>query len=422
VGCEGNLAPAPGVTVNNPNTRDDNVAFFEDTNKGYRQLAEFASMDFDILPKVLTVTAGIRHYDYKLDQRGWVGTSFGCFEAPAPCYGYGHNEDAEHLNAEYKGFKGRGNISWHITPDVMVYYTYSQGYRPGGFNRTSGTALFAAVLDPVTNTYSKGPAQYIKPLAFAPDTLTNNEIGFKTEFFGHRLLLNGSIYREDWKNVQTALFNPGVLGNLTLATNGAHYRVNGAELQATWRATQELSLMGSISYNDAKQIDSPFLINNNPASPTFGQPITTYYSVVTQGPKTITNTFGSPNTPTAYSPKVQGNLRARYDWNISDYSWFVQGGVLYVGSMYNNTNTDPTVNGDSSAINNINTTLFRFHMDSYTTFDAAFGVAKDKWTAQVFGQNLSNSNASTFTSTAQFVKTEVPLRPRVIGLRIGMKF
>ena len=422
VGCEGNLAPKPGVTVNNRNTRGDNVGFFEDTNKGYRQIAEFASVDFDILPKVLTITGGVRHYDYKLDQRGWVGTSFGCFEAPAPCYGYGTNEDAEHLNAEYKGTKGRGNITWHITPDAMLYYTYSQGYRPGGFNRTSGKALFEAVFNAATGTYSKGTAQYIKPLAFAPDTLTNNEIGFKTEFLGHRLLINGSIYREDWKKVQTALFNPGVLGNLTLATNGADYRVNGAELQTTWRATSALSLIGSISYNDAKQVDSPFLPDNNPASPGFGKPITTYFSPVTRGPKTISNTFGSPNTPTAYSPKVQGNLRARYDWTASDYAWFVQAGALYVGAMFNNTNTDASVNGDSAALNNINTALFRFHMDSYTTYDASFGVAKDAWSLQVFGQNLANSHASTFTSTAQFVKTEIPLRPRVLGLRIGMKF
>lgn len=422
VGCEGDLAPAPTSTVNDRSTRGDNVAFFEDTNKGYRQLAEFASLDFDIVPKVLTITGGVRHYDYKLDQRGWVGTSFGCFEAPAPCYGYGHNEDAEKLNVEYKGTKGRGNITWHITPDAMLYYTYSQGYRPGGFNRSSGNALYTAVFDPTTNTYSKGAAQYIKPLAFAPDELTNNEVGFKTEFFGHRLLINGSVYREDWKNVQTGLFNPGVLGNLTLATNGADYRVNGAELQTTWRATTELSFIGSVSYNDAKQIDSPFLLNNNPLSAGFGKPITTYLSPVTGTQQTISNTFGSPDTPTAYSPKVQGNLRARYDWNMSDFSWFVQGGVLYVGSMYNNTNTDPTVDGDTSAINHINTALFRFHMDSYTTFDASFGVAKDAWSVQVFGQNLSNSNASTFTSTAQFVKTEVPLRPRVLGLKIGMKF
>jgi hypothetical protein len=42
--------------------------------------------------------------------------------------------------------------------------------------------------------------------------------------------------------------------------------------------------------------------------------------------------------------------------------------------------------------------------------------------AQIYGSNLSNSDASVFTSTAQFIKSEVPLRPRVIGLTIGYKF
>ena len=40
----------------------------------------------------------------------------------------------------------------------------------------------------------------------------------------------------------------------------------------------------------------------------------------------------------------------------------------------------------------------------------------------IYGQNLNNSNASTFTSSGQFIKAEVPLRPRVLGLKIGFKF
>jgi len=91
--------------------------------------------------------------------------------------------------------------------------------------------------------------------------------------------------------------------------------------------------------------------------------------------------------------------------------------------MYNNTNTDPSVNGDDpTKLANINTTLFRFKQEAYTTWDASFGISKDNWTLQVVGQNLTNENASTFTSTAQFVKTEVPLRPRVLGVKVGMKF
>ena len=41
------------------------------------------------------------------------------------------------LNKTESGNKGRGNLTWHVTPDIMAYYTYSQGFRPGGFNRTS---------------------------------------------------------------------------------------------------------------------------------------------------------------------------------------------------------------------------------------------------------------------------------------------
>jgi hypothetical protein len=69
-----------------------------------------------------------------------------------------------------------------------------------------------------------------------------------------------------------------------------------------------------------------------------------------------------------------------------------------------------------------NTTLCLYTMPGYTTFDGSFGVSKDKWTAAVTGSNLTNSDASTFTTSAQFIKSEVPLRPRVVMLQFGYKF
>jgi outer membrane receptor protein involved in Fe transport len=61
-------------------------------------------------------------------------------------------------------------------------------------------------------------------------------------------------------------------------------------------------------------------------------------------------------------------------------------------------------------------------MPSYETYDAAVGVSKDNWTFQVTGTNIGNSDASTNTSSGQFIKQEFPLRPRVIMAQIGMKF
>jgi hypothetical protein len=40
----------------------------------------------------------------------------------------------------------------------------------------------------------------------------------------------------------------------------------------------------------------------------------------------------------------------------------------------------------------------------------------------VYGENISNSNKSTFVSTDQFIVAQTPLRPRVIGVAVGYSF
>ena len=76
-----------------------------------------------------------------------------------------------------------------------------------GFNRS--TACYQPGINNV-------PIRYCSPSSFTSDALTNNELGWKTQWFGHRLQWNGAIYQEDWKNVQVNLFDPGVLGNVRL--------------------------------------------------------------------------------------------------------------------------------------------------------------------------------------------------------------
>jgi outer membrane receptor protein involved in Fe transport len=66
--------------------------------------------------------------------------------------------------------------------------------------------------------------------------------------------------------------------------------------------------------------------------------------------------------------------------------------------------------------------LLRFENPAYSQYDASIGVAKDAWTTELYAQNLTNVNASVFTSTNQFVQAETILRPRVLGLKFGYKF
>jgi iron complex outermembrane receptor protein len=428
--CLSNVTPVQAAL--DPTTRNDNTNFGEDLQRGYKQTAGFASVDFDLIPKVLTITGGTRYFRYVEQEVGsQYGTGSRCVNKPnGLCLATPINYSDHH--ATYTGFKSRGNLTWHITPDAMLYYTYSQGYRPGAFNRVTGgrTPIWVnasgvplangVVANPATDTK---PTQFNKPLSYTPDSLLNNEIGLKSEFLQHRLQINLSVYQMDWKDVQTQIYNPPVYGNTTFGIQGPIYRVKGGELQFTFRATEGLTLMGSLSHNDAKQTTSPCIRSSGvtPTTPTNPTPLGQCITQVRAGDHNVAilNPLGSVGSTPAFSPKLQYNMHARYDWTVnSSYKTFALVGLNHVDAMDNQPSSFPS--GEGVLVPT--TTWLRYTQPAYNTFDASFGVAKDAWDVMVYGQNLSNSNASTYTTSGQDIKAEVPLRPRILGLRFGLKF
>ncbi len=409
-GCMSNVGTAPGASVENPGAQNDNVAFFEDTRRDVKQTAIFLSVDYDLIPKVLTLTAGTRHYKFDNSLKGSVTSSFGCFEAGAPaggCVAGANNLDNRHLSSTESGNKSRANLTWHVTPDVMVYYTWSQGFRPGGFNRTDSCHIKG----------TDGLNQFCLPQSYKSDNLTNNELGWKTEFLDHRFQWNGAVYQENWDNVQVGFFDPGQTGNLTFGTNGQNFRVRGLETSMVARVMQGLTLQGAASWNRSEQMNSPALTDNNPSSVNFGKAITescTSATVCTP----LSNLFGPIGGPSANSPPIQFSVRARYEWAMHDYNAFVQFGATHTGHSYTQAGANPSLATGGA----INTTVLRFENPAYTSYDASLGVAKDAWNAHLYVQNLSNSNASVFTNTAQFAIAQTVVRPRVIGVKVGYKF
>ena len=225
-------------------------------------------------------------------------------------------------------------MSWHATDDILLYYTWSQGFRPGGFNRGS-TRLnrIQAYVPRRTQPAPPGAYQCATPSTYSPDTLINNEIGFKTEWFAHRLQLNGAVYQEDWKNTIVEFFDPQQgFGNLTFSTNGPNYRVRGVELQVVARVMDQLTVTSSGSYNRSTQQNSPYLINNNPASPNLGKPITQF-----------ANVLACRARPLAQSPLYQVNTRIRYEFPLGDYKAFTQVGGQYNASVWSNVGRSTTI-------------------------------------------------------------------------------
>jgi iron complex outermembrane recepter protein len=413
-GCFSNIGTAAGATVVNPGVQPENLSFYQDTVRETKQLAFFASVDFDIIPKVLTVTGGTRHFRFQNSSAGSVSGSFGCFEQGVPaggCLASNFDLNSQNLRDTESGFKSRGNITWHVTPDMMVYYTFSQGFRPGGFNQNGGAAHA---------TGSDGAAQYLVPSSYQSDKLTNNEIGWKTEFLGHRLQWNGAIYRENWDNVQVAFFNPGLVGNIFYNTNGQNFLIKGIESSLVARVVSGLTVQAAGSWNQSRQTNSPALINNNPDSAGFGKPITQNCPDGTPASCTaVTNPYGPIDSPSANAPPIQFSLRARYEWAIAGYVPYVQFGATHSGHSFTQAGSNPSIADNSGAIT---TGRLRFENPAYTTYDASIGVSKDAWWLNAYGENLANSNKSVFVSTDQFIVAQTPLRPRVVGLQMGYKF
>ena len=396
----------PGAEVNNPGIRDDNAGFGEDVKRGYTQVALFGSVDFDIIPDVLTITGGTRYYNYREYEVGaQYSSGVNCLNVPnGQCGPAGGTFDIGPHNdhVTYHGFKSRASLNWKVTPTTLAYFTFSQGFRPGGFSR----AQRAVAKD------ASGNPQFETPNSYAPDSLDNYEIGLKTALFDRRLQLNLTAYNMNWKNVQFLFYNPTQLGNTTFGVNGPNYRVRGGEVQLTARPVQGLTVTGTATYNDNKQVNSPCLVSNIPASPTFGQCITEVKGAPFQNP------FGVAGSVAAFSPHFEGSGRIRYDWQIAQYKTFVQVGGQYISAQYN----EPATYLPGDGVTLPTTTFLRYRMPGYGTVDASVGVARDAWNAQLFVTNLNNSHASTFTSSVEFIKEEIPIRPRVFGVRLGYDF
>jgi iron complex outermembrane recepter protein len=375
-------APIAGSTAFDPSVRPVGTAFINDITRGYQQKAVFGDASYDIIPKALTLSVGTRFYSMPTYEVGSTDSVYGCRGAPAgSCVGGSVNLNALGLDKTYTGHKSKVNLSWKTTDDVLLYLTYSEGFRPGGFNRGTG----------VITSNSPLAGVFTVPEAFAPDTLKNYEMGWKTMWFNRRLQFNGAIYQENWDNVQVQIFDPVLYGNNNFGYNGPNYRVRGVETDLTFRATEHLTFNSSAAWNSSSQLNNPSVISNN------GVPVA------------LVPTAGLGST-LAQSPPFQGNIRARYEVPFNSYSGYGWIGAQHTAHLYTSILTTGAFESP------------RQNMDPYTTYDGALGVSKDPWVLELYGENLTNSQASVYASGYDFVNLVTPIRPRTLGVRMSYKF
>jgi iron complex outermembrane recepter protein len=235
-------------------------------------------------------------------------------------------------------------FQYDVLPGVMVYATYAQGSKAGGF---------------VSNTQSVTPADF----EFKPEQSKNYEVGVKSTFFDRRLLLNVSVYDTKFKDLQVSTFDPLLVTYIT--GNAASATSKGVESTAAWALSQYFKLSGSGAYLDAKY-------NNFPGAECLS---------TTPAAQCINGTTNLAGTTIVGASTWTGNLGLEFDhpltngWNFSSLA-----AGTYRSGYFISSNQDP----------------FYGYQPGFAKFDGNIAVNKGQWTIALVGTNLLNKITKSF--------------------------
>ncbi|MEP7314397.1 MAG: TonB-dependent receptor [Pseudomonadota bacterium] len=364
-----------------------------------RDSAFFTEANFDVTDKLM-LTAGIRFFEARNSLKGFFGfgatndftSSTGeksCFSSVSvngsPCV----NLDRE---VSESGNTPKISASYKITPDHMVYATWSKGFRPGGINRRD--TVLGVPMPPYT-------ADYLK----------NYEIGWKTTWFGNTLRFNGAVFQEDWEDFQFSYLGANAL---TEIRNASAARIRGAEATVDWAAGGGLTLALGATVMDPR-LTAEFCKNLGPDS------------VPLPAADCPADFFAPGGTRLPVTPKFKGNVTARYTTNLGSVESYVQGTLSYQTSA-------PASLIPSERV-------YLADQRSYAIADFSAGIDSGSWTLGLFVSNAFDKRAdlyryvtcpvfqpgsgdtTAFSATVfcshSYVQTNMP---RTVGIRFGQKF
>lgn len=203
--------------------------------------AVFGQASWWAIPDRLRVTGGVRYTeDEKVIRRANARTDANQrLTSVTPTgqeFDFTFSETTWRVNAEY-----------HLDDDRMLYATASTGFRSGGFNAGFFT----------------NPAL---PGAFGPETVTAYEVGSKNRFWGDRLQLNLSAYRNNFQDLQVQnqflIVTPTGTTTTSVILNAAEAHSHGLELEVQAVPMDNLNVAFSATlmeaqYDDYRNVPAP---------------------------------------------------------------------------------------------------------------------------------------------------------------------
>jgi iron complex outermembrane receptor protein len=235
------------------------------------------------------------------------------------------------------------SLSYQLQDNLMLYGTYQEGFRGGG-------------------TTARPTATTRVP--FGPETLSNFEIGMKSDLLDGRMRLNVSLFDMDYQDMQIGTAGQDQFGQAAWVTaNDGEANIQGAEIEISSTIGENWLLDATVGYTDFQYIRLP-----------------TQQDCLNKGfpPSSCGGTILIDSSP-GRTPKYKASVNASYLMSLENGSGVgFHYGVSYQDDTYFGANNDPTTLGPAYSLHNARVTW----------------VSPDEsWEASLFGTNVTDERA-----------------------------
>ncbi|MBT3409256.1 MAG: TonB-dependent receptor [Halieaceae bacterium] len=242
------------------------------------------------------------------------------------------------------------NLQWDATEDAMVYVSYTEGFKAGGFDaRANNTGSFE----------------------FDEELATSYELGSKMTLADGRAELNVALYRTEYEDLQTSQFD-GTLG--FNVTNAGEATVQGIELDGRWQATDSLLFSYAAGILD-------FEFDSFPNSQCYFGEESSY-----PDGSELAGLCDRSGDTREFTPELTANLGGQYFFDIGGSMELTVGlDLIYSDEYFVSPTLDPNL-----------------EQDSYTKLNGRIALADNdgRWQVAVLFENITDEEILTFGNQA----------------------
>lgn len=265
-------------------------------------------------------------------------------------------------------------LQWDVGDDSMLYASFSQGFKSGGFTAADDgepgdleLTEFPCIAEPdgtIITSDCYDPTNPNDDFEFEDESVDAYEIGGKHTLFDGSVTFNWAAFYTEYENLQTAVFK----GVGFTTTNAGASEIKGLEIDTRWAATDNLQFGLNVAYLDAEYVDfadapcTAIQLDSNSACGVAG------------------NAGGDFNDltgePTLYSSEYSASLLWDYNYPMGGMDLFVSGEMNY-RDEFNSA-------GDNDPVDVI---------PDYVKVNLRIGLRAESWEIMAYGRNIFDEEA-----------------------------